>query len=438
MNAFADLAFLTPNNLLQTLNLYPTSRYLLGFSGGRDSHVLLNLLVMLRESGELSTEIRAIHVNHCLQADADHWVRHCQNVCQDYQIPLIIETVATAPSAGESIEAFARKQRYALIEKHLASGDIFLSAHHQRDQAETFLLQLMRGAGLDGLCAMPLIKPFGAGQYLRPLLSVPYAEIVAYAEVNRLDFIDDDSNQNTRFDRNFIRHEVLPILESRFSAAQANIAQSAKWLQEVPDLFVPHCLRVADLQLLPDVEKKQQIRAFIKSKTGMALSQSQTNYIVTHHLHAAADRQPMLALENYVIRRFENELIVTNRLPSTVPAKMFVGSVAINQARSFVEIGELTWESGHGVRFPPIASLQLRALTGGLRFHPHTRSHSTTVKKLLHECGIAPWLRPWYFGLFDSEELVAIPGLGVAKSHYGHGADAYLPLWQIAPKFARL
>ncbi len=160
------------SHTLRQLQEYPAKRYLIGFSGGRDSHVLLDVLVRLCEQGKLHTPVTVIHVNHNLNPKADEWTIHCQSVCDDYGIPCIVETVTDTPKSSESIEAFARNARYQLIEKHLHEGDIFLSAHHQRDQAETFLLQLMRGAGLDGLRAMPVIRDLGLGRYLRPLLSV--------------------------------------------------------------------------------------------------------------------------------------------------------------------------------------------------------------------------------------------------------------------------
>ncbi len=423
--------------LAAQLAAYPAKRYWLGFSGGRDSHVLLDLLYQLRQAGQLDTPLTVIHVNHRLHPNADDWAQRCRTVCQQYAIDFKLEAVIATPGAGDSIEAFARQQRYRLIKKQLSDGDIFLSAHHQRDQAETFLLQLMRSAGLQGLRAMPLIKIFGAGQYLRPLLQVPYADIVAYAEAKQLDFINDDSNENCRFVRNFMRHEVLPLLETRFPAAQAHIAQSAAWLQEIPDLPAPPALFVKQLQLLSKKQQKQQLRAFVKAKTGLSLSQSQTHYILTHHLQAAADKQPTLVVAGAVIRRFAGQIIITKPVPELLPQTLFAVEVYVKQPQRLA-IGELTWQSGQGICVSPAQALHIRPLTGSQRFHPHTRLRSTTVKKLLHESGIAPWLRPWYFGLYYGNELLAIPGIGVAKSHYHHGADAHLPLWQIATNFVKL
>lgn len=425
-------------SLCQCLQSYPAGRYLVGYSGGQDSHVLLDLLHQLRATGQLTTPITAIHVNHRLQSVADDWVVHCQAVCDSYDFELIVETVRVKPMAGESIEAFAREQRYKLIKKHLKDGDIFLSAHHQRDQAETFLLQLMRGAGLDGLRAMPLVKAFGVGQYLRPLLHWSYAEIESYADTRQLNFIEDSSNDDTRFNRNYLRHNIFPLLEKRFPQAQAQIAQSAAWLGELPDILAPQTLSVAALQKLTESQQKQQLRAFVKQKTGVSLSQTQTQYVLQHHLTAAPDKHPTLVVGETVIRRFEGEMILTAKLPSVSPATLLQGTSRVGETTDFSAVGQLTWQLGQGLNLPPQTLLQIRPLRGSQRFCPHTRSRSTTVKKLLHEARIPPWLRPFYLGLYRDDELLAIPNIGVAAAYYHRAYFAWLPLWQIRSEFARL
>lgn len=418
---------------------YSATRYWLGFSGGRDSHVLLDVMVGLRNSGFLSAPITAIHVNHRLHAESQAWVKHCQAVCEAYDVDFICETVTTQPQTGESIEAFAREQRYALIEKHLTDGELFLSAHHQRDQAETFLLQLMRGAGVDGLRAMPLMKAFGAGRYLRPLLACDYDKICAYAEQQQLRFINDPSNDDRHFDRNFIRHEVLALLQQRFPQATRAIARSAAWLAEIPDTETPQQLLLAPLKQLSESEKKQRIRAFLKAKLGHAISQTQTQTIVDNHLTAAADKHPQLVIGNQVVRRFNGEIVLTADLPKDDIAYLLTvtSQVTLGEHRDFSPLARLAWQTGQGI-IPQNKPYYLKALDGGLRFHPHQRLHSTTVKKLLHEAAIAPWLRPYWQGLFCDDVLIAIPQIGVAKAYYEISADAFTPLWIIAPKFVKL
>ncbi|PIE42258.1 MAG: tRNA lysidine(34) synthetase TilS [Gammaproteobacteria bacterium] len=409
-------------------------RWLVGFSGGRDSHVLLDILYQLHNSGKLHAQLSAIHVDHGLHPQSNQWARHCQTICDNYQIPLTIETVKKQPVPGESIEAFARQARYRLIEQHLTATTVFLSAHHQRDQAETFLLQLMRGAGPDGLRAMPVVRRLGAGQYLRPLLNVNYDDIVDYAEQHHLFFIEDDSNDDQRFDRNYLRHQVLPVLERRFANAAHRIALSAKWLAELPDMPAPAALSVEDLNALSEAEQKRHIRAFVKAKIGHSLSQAQTQYILAHHLNAQADKHPTLTIGDYVMRRHAGELCLTAQLPP--PPENIEQLISVGQKHSLSPVATLTWTAGQGIVCH--RPLMLRSLSGSERFHPQTRNKATTVKKCLHEAHIPMWLRPFYIGLYMNDTLIAIPGVGISKPHYQQDPKAYLPQLDIAPEFRKL
>ncbi|MGY0398691.1 MAG: tRNA lysidine(34) synthetase TilS [Ostreibacterium sp.] len=442
MNASSSTHITSENSLYtlcyQKLQQYPAKRYVMGYSGGRDSHVLLHLLSELSTTGKLTTPLLAIHVNHQLQLQSDDWMIHCEHICQQYDIPLIVETLLDKPRLSESIECFARTARYQLVKHHLQVGDIFLSGHHQRDQAETFLLQLMRGAGLDGLRAMPVIKPFGSGQYLRPLLDCDYASIMAYAETKQLNFIHDNSNDNQRFERNYIRHQVLPVLSARFPQAIRSITRSAHWLSEVVEPLPLLHLPITAVANLSSVQQKQKIRTFIKNKIGQSLSRTQTQYLLNHHLTAKADKHPQLSVGNYIIRRFRTELIVTQRLPDIVPKSVFVGEIQAGLEKDFLPFGQLSWISGEGICWHPDSIYSVKLLDRTTRFHPHYRGRSSTVKKVLSECGVAFWLRDLMFGIYAENELLAIPGIGVAQSHYEKSADAQMPMWIIEPKFVRL
>ncbi len=421
--------------------------FLVGFSGGRDSHVLLDIMVRLKNAN-IVPSFSVIHIHHGLNPNADNWVKHCQSICQAYDVPLIIEYVKTSPDKGDSIEDFARKTRYQLISTHIKENTVFLSAHHQRDQAETFLLQLMRGAGLHGLQSMPKVKPFAKGSYARPLLNASYEDIVNYAAQQQLDFIDDDSNDNIRFNRNYIRHEVLPVLEKRFPAAVQSIAQSSHWLSEVHEQKTPDVLSIKKLQTLSETEKKQQIRAFIKGKTDCSLSQTQTQYILENHLTAAADKHPTLNIgkkKDYTIRRYKGEIIVTKKLPdgfakNSGPLKLSEKPYRFTFKKylSFPPVLNIDWQLGEGLLLPENTRLQLRTLDNQAYFQPHDRNHHQRIKKLLHERQIPIWLRHLMVGMYWQDELIAIPGIGVAKSHYKKNPQAAMPMWQVQANFVKL
>ncbi|MCU7883559.1 MAG: tRNA lysidine(34) synthetase TilS, partial [Candidatus Thiodiazotropha sp. (ex Lucinoma annulata)] len=223
---------LTATRLLESLKQLPQASCChLAFSGGLDSCVLLHLLAELRL--QLPYELRAIHVHHGLQAEAGEWQRHCENICESHDIPLDNVQLTLTPIAGESIEAVAREARYQAFAECMGEGDLLLTAQHQDDQAETLLLQLLRGSGPAGLAAMPLLARFEPGWLARPLLQVSRLTLEAYAQQHALTWHDDPSNQNLRFDRNFIRHQVMPLLRSRWPAASMTLSRAARFSGEL-------------------------------------------------------------------------------------------------------------------------------------------------------------------------------------------------------------
>jgi len=219
------------SRLLEILKALPDSgRLLVGYSGGMDSHVLLHAVWGLRN--ELKLEMSAVHVNHGLQSDAEAWADSCADFCRSQQIPIAIIQVDATPEKGESPEAAARDSRYCALHDLMLKGDILLTAHHSDDQAETVLLQLLRGSGPSGLSAMPIISGFGPGFHARPLLEFSRAELAEYAQHNRLQWLEDFSNSDTSFDRNFLRQEVVPLLKQRWPAMHKTLSRSstsAQW-----------------------------------------------------------------------------------------------------------------------------------------------------------------------------------------------------------------
>ncbi|MEN8214445.1 MAG: tRNA lysidine(34) synthetase TilS, partial [Pseudomonadota bacterium] len=229
--------------LLQQLSrLPPTERYLLAFSGGLDSSVLLHLLASAREG--LQAEVAAVHINHGLQQESLQWERHCKQVCQQLNIPFHAISLSLQPAAGESLEAQAREARYAVMQQLMQPQEMLLTAHHRDDQAETLLLNLMRGSGVRGLSAIPAIRRFGEGWLARPLLGISRSALEAYAEEHSLTWVDDPSNALTDINRNFLRHDILPRLTRRWPAAAASIADSAGHLADAAQLLEVECDRL--------------------------------------------------------------------------------------------------------------------------------------------------------------------------------------------------
>ncbi len=317
--------------------------------------------------------------------------------------------------------------RYKIIEKYLDNESIFLSGHHQQDQAETFLLQLMRGAGLDGLKSMPEIKELGKGLYFRPFLNTPKTVINSYAKQNKLDYIEDDSNYDTRFARNFIRKEVLPILRTRWENVDASISKSAKWLSEVEEnILSVDNLIIKELNQKSFIIQKQEVRSFFKSKTGKQLNEKQLNYILTIFLTANHDKNPELDFYEWVIRRFDGQIIITKSILD-LPDNLINLTAEVGVDKIIFDSFNLVWQEGRGLDKKTFKTLEIRKVNLKDRFQPHNRQKSQKIKKLFLEYKIPYWLRSNHFGLFHLDELVALPNIGVAKKHFVESESSFFP-----------
>ena len=210
------------------------AQWRIAFSGGLDSTVLLYLLAHLAKDHSLPA-LSAIHIHHGLQAAADAWPAHCQSVCDALGVPLQVMRVTVQP--GASLERAAREARYAAFTSLTEADEVLLTGQHRDDQAETLLFRLMRGAGVRGLSAMPAQRALGRGTLLRPLLDVTRSELEVYAHAHQLRWIEDPSNQNRQYSRNYLRHQVLPALSERWPQAQASMARSAAHLREAQGLL---------------------------------------------------------------------------------------------------------------------------------------------------------------------------------------------------------
>ena len=219
------------------LNLAPWRNapvWRIAFSGGLDSTVLLHLLAQLSKTQSLPA-LSAIHVHHGLQTVADAWPEHCRSVCTELGVPLQIVRVQVQP--GASLERAAREARYLAFGDAVQADEVLLTAQHRDDEAETLLFRLLRGAGVRGLSGMPRQRPLGGGHLLRPLLDVSRAELEAYASEQGLSWIEDPSNQDRQYSRNYLRHQVFPALVGRWPQAQATMARSAAHLAEAQGLL---------------------------------------------------------------------------------------------------------------------------------------------------------------------------------------------------------
>ncbi|HCC7937922.1 TPA: tRNA lysidine(34) synthetase TilS, partial [Klebsiella pneumoniae] len=214
--------------------LHPHRQLLVAFSGGLDSTVLLHQLVLLREQ-DPSLTLRAVHVHHGLSAHADDWVAHCRQICQQWQVPLVVHRVTLA-RGGLGVEAHARAARYQAFQDTLNAGEVLVTAQHQDDQCETLLLALKRGSGPTGLSAMAPSSAFAGSRLLRPLLNETRESLRQWALAHQLSWIEDESNQDDTYDRNFLRLRVIPVLRERWPHFSEAVARSASLCAEQEQL----------------------------------------------------------------------------------------------------------------------------------------------------------------------------------------------------------
>ena len=435
---------LSPASLLGVLRNHPAPRYWIAYSGGLDSHVLLHLCAALG-AAQQALQFRAIHVHHGLQQDADAWSKHCAQTCAELGVAYVAAKVDARAKPGESPEEAARRARYAVISQYLASGDIVLTAQHRDDQAETLLLQLMRGAGLAGLAAMPTIAPLAPGFLLRPLLGFAREDLRHYAQQNRLQWIEDPSNQDSAYDRNFLRNDIIPRLRERWPSLPKALARSAGHCAEAQqllgDLAADLCrsaldadgasLSVASLCAFKPADQRLVLREWMR-KNGLRMpSQAAIERILQEVLPAGQGKTPAVSWREGEVRRYRNGLYLLPPLPA------FDASVVLDwDGRSPLALpggnGELTATPGGHMGIDANlwaqGNITVRYRLGGERCRLPGRSGTHELKKLFQEKGIAPWLRERAPLLFVGGELAAVAGWWVCEPFAGRAGGRTVAL----------
>lgn len=420
----------SPESLHTQLASLPAARhYWVAYSGGVDSHALLHALVALRDT--LPGEPGAVHVNHGLHAAAADWAAHCETVCRELGVPLVGLTVDGRPGAGDSPEAAARAARYAALERWLPAGHGLLTAQHRDDQAETLLLQLLRGSGVKGLAAMPEVAQLGAGLLLRPLLAVSRRDLQAYADRQRLHWVDDPSNTDTGLDRNYLRQRIVPELRRRWPAVAQTLARSAQHCAEaarilaqvaaadVAELVGPagDTLALGGLQALTAERRRNALRFWLQQRCG-ALPSTAVLSRILHDIPASRpDASPCVRWGGFEVRRYRDRLYLLRQAPVRDPGRRLVwsldGSLELPDAGGALHAHRAT---GHGLRVAAVAgSVEVAFRQGGERCRPAGRPQHHSLKKLFQECAVPPWERPRIPLIYVGDELAAVAGFWVCE-----------------------
>ncbi|MFC0323802.1 tRNA lysidine(34) synthetase TilS [Gallibacterium melopsittaci] len=406
------------NHLLDVLiqqieeNALQNKAFLIGFSGGVDSTALLHLFVQLRQNKNIP--VRAIHIHHGLSKNADDWLQHCEQICSKWQIPFISQKVSL--NRASNIEAEARVARYEAIRQALQPNEILVTAHHLDDQCETFLLALKRGSGVKGLAAMPVQTTLFSVPIFRPLLTITRAMLEQYLADYQIATIFDESNDDIRYERNFLRKQVLPVLKQRWQHFDQAVVRSAQLCAEQEQLLQELLAPIFFTHLAPDdaftlnhfssysVSKQRQLlRLWLAHLQQPMPSQKQLDVLLNEVVNAEGDRQPELQLNKRVVRRFQHKLYLTPlyqnlreyilpiQLGEAIELPDNLGQVSCQQVQQFAVFA---WQQHQlSVKLP----VNYQQLT--IRFHYSksvqisTNSTKTEIKKVWQKLNVPAWQR---------------------------------------------
>ncbi len=401
------------------------SRLVLAFSGGLDSTVLLHALASLQ--GQHHIRLLAVHIDHGLQEDSANWSAHCKEAAQALGVDYLCKSVTVQLESGKGPEASARDARYGALHAELGLGDWLISAHHREDQAETLLLNLVRGSGPMGIAGIGAMRRFGPGWLARPLLETSREELLDYAERMGLKWLEDPTNVDRRFDRNFLRHDILPRLKSRWPDISARLLRSAghageaaELLEDLADIDLeglggrPDRLPIDRLIELSQARQRNLLRYSLK-KLGLSTPTAmQLSRVLEEVIPARHDAQPLVSWPGASVRRYRNGLYLLPENLVESPATIQVSSADVPLGPG---LGTLQFvhdaPRGMAERFWQ-AEVQVRFRQGGEGFQPEGQSHTRKLKKLLQEEGVVPWMRDRLPLVYAGDELVAVGDLWIA------------------------
>ncbi len=404
---------------LEQLGLAAEQRLIIAYSGGCDSQALLHQAAMLRD--ETGMKLSAVHINHGLTEHANQWAEFCEQQCTELNIPLAQHQLQLDPNKNG--EDQARRGRYAFFQTQLGKDDVLLTAHHLNDQAETILLRLLRGAGARGLAAIPFKRRLGSGWVVRPFLSQTRADLVAYVQAHHLSWIEDESNQCISFDRNYLRHQILPVLEQRWPQSISTLAKSAQNLRETTallselgasdqsqcaapdraswlDQLVP--LSLQKMQELSALRRENLIESWVADLGAYPLSKTQLREWLGQLDSATSAQAPTLRYAGLELSLYRG--VIHCVAPEGKALALFIskGSDTVD-----VSVASSTVERSDSMLLSDLNDqLSIAYRRGGERLTLASKSFSQSLKKLLQEKQVPPWERNRLPMVLFGEEII--------------------------------
>jgi tRNA(Ile)-lysidine synthase len=393
------MASFSPQALAQVLeSTLPANatQLCVAFSGGLDSTVLLHALHALRASHP-HWSVRALHIDHQLQSSSALWSQECARIASQLEIPYACRRVHVTGALRSGPESAARTARYDAFARDLATEEVLLTAHHADDQLETVLLALVRGSGVAGVAAMPSCTVFAAGFHLRPLLNFTRAELESWAVEQRVVGVQDPTNADVRFDRNFLRHAVIPVLKERWPSVARTVTRSAthfadadQLLDELAATDLAHascgaCLQVAALRLLSSRRRRNLLRYWVHRGGFLMPSTRKLMALERDMLAARADSVPCVTWDGAEVRRYDDLLYLLKPSLAQLPTKPITWDVR-EELRLPDELGSLRSVRARGgglscERLPQ--DVQVRFRQGGEQLKPRHARHHRTLKYCL-------------------------------------------------------
>ena len=422
-------------------------------SGGLDSTVLLHALSALA----LPVRLNSVHVNHQISPNADTWQAQCAELCEDLGVAFYAHKVSVK-NGGKGIEDAAREARYGVFLQQVGAGDVLLTGHHADDQSETLLLRLMRGTGPRGLAAMAASRALGEAQLQRPLLHFTRAELEAYALSHGLRWVEDESNNSDAYDRNYLRNQVMPLLQTRWPDFQQRWQQTASLCADNEQLLeelaaqdlaaaeprtekIGASLDLSFLLGLSAARRQNLVRFWLRIQGMTTPEQSHWQQLQQQFFSdVRVDASPDIRWGNVSLRSFRQRFYalplaqlaaidisqkwhwdLSAGLFSTSATSVDLGAEGIDLGAAGTLIAESCFaeslQQGQGLLRATTSPLEIRFRQGGERSQPARRAHSQTLKKLLQEYEVEPWLRDRLPLVFCADQLVAVADLWVAAGY---------------------